>query len=129
MGVRRFGRGWIAFSGVELYSNARDPDSVDYVDDTGESVIFIYAGTGDVVNGILFEAVKTRFFTNGIVLSSAAAVTSGVYLYKCLVLDSFNSAGHSQGLSTAVIDDLIVEECILDHNGWYSQAGTGDGRV
>ncbi len=43
----------------------------------------------------------------------------GVFIRFCKILDSgFNNNGNWQGIFTANVWELIVEYCLIDHNGW-----------
>ncbi|MCX5690846.1 MAG: right-handed parallel beta-helix repeat-containing protein, partial [Planctomycetota bacterium] len=46
---------------------------------------------------------------------------------RCIIVDAyFDTTAHSQGIYASKVDGLLVEECVIDHNGWKGDvAGTG----
>jgi len=43
---------------------------------------------------------------------------TAISLYRCVIVDSYRSPSHGQGMLAVSIDGLSVRECIIDHNGW-----------
>jgi len=43
---------------------------------------------------------------------------SNFSLRRCVIVDSYSTNGHSQGMYMTTVQDLLIEECLFDHNGW-----------
>ncbi len=115
---------WFALSGISFYAHTRDPDGADYVGTAGSSGFDQYVRSGEVSQGILFEGCKFRYYSNNTLNNNAGAINDLVFR-RCLFLDNYSTGtGHAQGLWASGAE-ITLEECIFDHNGWYSQSGSG----
>jgi hypothetical protein len=99
--------------GIEFYAYTRDPNSPSF--DGGisqEGAIF-----NSPMNWGLIEDCKFSFYSDNIVVQGFGS--DRVNIRRNVIVDSYdNSGGHSQGIYAAHIPNLLVEENILDHNGW-----------
>lgn len=74
---------------------------------------------------ILFEDMYVAGFKDNFnfqTLSDAAPV-SGITLNGCVVVDSWHSSGHSQGLFATKVDGLRIQNCVFDSNGFNRERG------
>lgn len=54
----------------------------------------------------------------------------GVFcLRRSIVVDAWNTPGHSQGIFARNVDSLIIEECLFDHNGWNESIPGADATI
>ena len=119
-----FGLSFVAFVGLDFHAHTRDPaNTVDYQGPAGEDGFFVY-NPSTASQSILWEGCRVRSYENGFNLQSTGADPSDIVIRRCVVLDSYNEGGHSQGLFTAHYK-LRLEESIFDHNGWLVK-GTGN---
>ncbi len=52
---------------------------------------------------------------------------SNITFYRCIIVDSYNAVGgHAQGVFFKGINGILIEECILDHNGWNEDVRGAD---
>lgn len=104
----------VAFVGLRFYADTRDPKGPDWKDAEGGTGVLWLLGTDDV----LIEDCVFQSYTNGVVFQALGSPIRNVRLRYVQVLDSYNTKGHSEGLYTAGVDDVVVEHSLFDHNGW-----------
>jgi hypothetical protein len=74
------------------------------------------------VNDILVEDCMIEGYSDNFVVQNA----SNFRLRYSVVVDSYSTASHSQGIYAEGIDGLLIEQCVFDHNGWKEGvAGAG----
>ncbi|NLC31302.1 MAG: hypothetical protein GX765_04605 [Candidatus Moranbacteria bacterium] len=115
---------YLAVSGIDFYAHTRDPKGAEYVGIDGGSGIALLGGETTLSEGILIEGCKFRsYIVNHI---QGYGNSNGVTIRRNIFLDSYSEGqGHSQGLYSYNMDNFLLEENIFDHNGWHSQAGSG----
>ena len=115
------GRGfsWLALVGLNFYAHTRNPDDPDYVDATGGSGFNFLVGDGAEGKGLLIEGCVFRFYRGNVVQAWQSATIYGVVIRRCVIVDNYSADSHSQGLYTNMVDGIVLEENIFDHNGWY----------
>ncbi|MFG0246432.1 MAG: hypothetical protein ACF8MF_10345 [Phycisphaerales bacterium JB052] len=76
-------------------------------------------------NDILFEDLFVSGFTNNITLQAWPSdnLVQNLRLNGCVIVDSWNANGHSQGLFANLVSGLTIENCVFDHNGWSTESG------
>ena len=123
---------YIAVSGIDFYAYARDPENISFATTGGATGVLWLSSGSKNVTGRLIEGCRFRFFKDGMNIAvtdadaSLGASIDGLTIRRCSVLDSYSEhQGHSQGIYVKNITSLVLEENIFDHNGWYSQAGSG----
>jgi hypothetical protein len=114
---------YIAVIGIEFYSYKTDPDSPDY------SALAIPSPAIVGLNGnpwMLVEDCKFSFFSLAGGWNAVGAVNAGTIIYRRNVIHhNYDTDGsHSQGMYCNAINNLIIEENVLDHNGWNETVGT-----
>jgi hypothetical protein len=70
---------------------------------------------------LLIENVLIERFTSGIVLGQCDPNErpSNIQIRRCVVADSYSTGvNHPQGIIAGETDVLLIEECVVDHNGW-----------
>ena len=124
-------RKFLVLSGIDFYSQSRDPEGEEFVNVDGATGLSFLGGPvsetiDNKMEGILLEGCKFRsFIVNSI---QGYENSDGIVIRRCSFLDSYSeNQGHSQGLLFGGINgSATIEECIFDHNGWYSKAGSGE---
>ncbi|HEC58026.1 hypothetical protein LCGC14_0480240 [marine sediment metagenome] len=115
-------RSFIAITGVEFYANYRDPDSTSFAgwSSIGAANAFVSV-TGDTkeVESILLEDNVFKFYSIGVVLTGKSR-HKHITVRRNQFLNSYSTTGHSQGMF-ADNGSILIEENLLDHNGWYQQ--------
>jgi hypothetical protein len=76
-------------------------------------------------DNILFEDVLVKGFKDNFVFQEypPSNSISNIRLNGCILLDSWNDQGHSQGLFASDLDGLIIENCVFDSNGFSTERG------
>jgi hypothetical protein len=108
----------IAIQGIDFFAHTRDFGSPEFSSSAGGSGIYTYVEHGHRGKGLLIEGCKFRFFTGNYIQTDGSL--TNVVFRRNLVLDSYSTESHSQGLY-ARNASLVVEGNIFDHNGWYRQ--------
>ena len=82
----------------------------------GTPVGFFWLGPGA---NILIEDCKfSGYFTGVTVQGDANGRVANLALRRSAVVDCYGNAGHSQGVFLSGVDGVLIEESLLDHNGW-----------
>lgn len=107
----------LAVVGLHFYAHTRDPLSPDFAGTGGTAGIEFLGPQSD----LLFEDCRVDFYEEGFTLQGwDAAPMSDVRVRRCVIADAYDTGGHSQGIYAHNVDGLLIEECVLDHNGWHS---------
>jgi len=114
---------YFAIAGISFYANTRDPDSPDFISDSGAVGFNIYTGEGYTARGVLIEDCMFRFYTNNVVQGPGAL--TDIVIRRNVITDNYCANAHSQGLYTDNVS-LLLEENVFDHNGWYKQSINAD---
>lgn len=107
---------FIALVSLDFVSIDRGPSSGDAVPDSEPGFLFLRGTSGLLVEDCVFQ-----YFTVGIVIQHLGGPSlNNIALRRNLVLDSWRPqpVGHSEGIYVDTIVNLLIEENILDHNGW-----------
>lgn len=115
------GKQWVAISGIQFYAHTRDPDGAGFVNSNGSLAIRMFCNSGYRLEGILLEGCKFRFYKSS--TFGASGTITDIVLRRCVIYDNYDDSAHSQGLY-ANRTSITLEDCIFDHNGWYSKAGS-----
>lgn len=114
-----------ALVGLAFYANGRDTRSPDYQgpgDKYGsQGYVNLLPGRNLLVEDCLFS----NYTVNVILEVGGDSVINDVRFRRNVVVDAWalecnddNNQGHAQGLFTAHIHGLLIEENVFDHNGW-----------
>ena len=120
-------RSYFAIAGIDFYAHLRDPGNGGSITDAlGDGGFDIYMGTGESTSGLLIEGCKFRYYESNRIQNDGISITD-VRFYRCLFLDNYeDSSDHSQGLYSRLTTNLIIQECVFAHNGWYQASALGD---
>ena len=113
---------YIAIVGLHFYAHTRDPNSHDFSGaEGGQGVRSISVG-----ENILIE--DCRFDFCGIIFDPFQRDNpnprfSNVRIRRSVIYGNYADTGHAQGIFLNNTDGILLEENVLDHNGWNEQAG------
>lgn len=116
-------RNYITLVGIEFYASARDPESEKF---PGWGKVkgasgFSYVAGGDV-EGFHIENNRFNYFGGAIGLApNGDMFISNVVIRRNQILNAYNDSGHSSGIFLGGIKGALIEENLIDHNGWYQQ--------
>jgi len=117
---------YLAVMGLDFYCKDRNPHDGGSLTSNGGSGFRIYLSSGEYIDGLLIEGCKFRYFTLGMSLQRADdAGDIDIEIRRNLITDSYDTDAHSQGIYSYRLNDVIFEENILIHNGWYQQQSLG----
>lgn len=107
----------VAIVGIEVSGDARNPDSPNYVSADSPS------GLGITASGenLLIENCRFTFGQTTIQASQDGTGLRNVEYRRNVVHKAYSVDSHSQGLYSARVDGLLVEDNVFDHNGWLIQ--------
>ncbi len=122
-----------AVSGLDFYAYTRDPNNPSYAgtDKAGGISFTVWSNADAWGEGILVEGCRLRYYTGGISVANVSTDQSrpfaGVTIRRNTILDSYadtDAGSHkTMGMWSQDMHDLILEENIFDHNGWYDKYG------
>ncbi|WP_319409042.1 hypothetical protein [uncultured Desulfosarcina sp.] len=116
----------VAVFGLDFYSYTRNPMDFGYISGSNVSgVSFLTMTSNAVLKNILLEGCKFRFYADGLNIQAYDGTIENLKVRRCILLDNYSGgASHAQGAFVRGFD-IYFEGCVFDHNGWYSQAGSG----
>ena len=110
----------LALVGLHLTAARRDPASPDFDASApaGHGVRIIRP-----VANLLIEDCRADFYSTNFTLTSGdapGAKLTNVRVRRCQILDAWSAAGafSGQGIYASACDGLLLEESVIDHNGW-----------
>lgn len=116
-------RRYMAVQGIRFYAHTRNPDDPGYIGNDGEDGIKVY---GHYISNILIEGCAFMYFANNTIQGVAGYDrVKDIDIRRTLFLHSYNSVSHAQGLYGHLVDNVLIEECVFDHNGWLIQSYDG----
>jgi len=131
-GLSIVGRGAsnIAVTGIHFYDHKGDPASEHFVKDRAKGNLGIwYFGLGE---NILVEDCRFQMLS-GVVGLGRIWVPKGkptpkwgmrnFQVRRCVVHGAWTTRGHCQGCFFNEVHGLLLEEDVLDHNGWNDETG------
>jgi hypothetical protein len=116
----------LAIVGLHLVAAGRDPDDPNW---TGAPKPNAWAGAGigilGKVDSVLMEDLVIEHFSGGIVLQSDEnhGYQTNMVVRRCVIIDSYGHwdssvGGHSQGMYVQYTKGLVIDETVIDRNGW-----------
>ena len=109
--------------GVAFEPLDRDPTSAGYKAGSagGTTGFRFYAPGGNV----LVEDCSFQYFINNIDVEVAGngSTTGNITIRRSISSNSYSTNSHSQGLYANGIYDLLVTQCVFDHDGWNTSVG------
>lgn len=67
---------------------------------------------------LLIEDCEIIGFGTGVQIDGWQGMVQNVRIRRSIVADSYSLLGHSQGIFMNMVDGILIEENVLDHNGW-----------
>ncbi|MEM1355041.1 MAG: right-handed parallel beta-helix repeat-containing protein [Planctomycetota bacterium] len=109
--------------GLHAYANLRDPNSPDFNGGRSTETGVRWMANSD---DILFEDLKIEYFKDGIVLQGGnwGFPMRNVTVRRCILVNQYadeDRVGHSQGMYITRSENVWVDQCFFDHNGWNEQ--------
>ncbi len=115
--------GDLAFVGLDLYAEGRDPSSPAYTAAASQAMPTGVTSVGGLKR-VLFEDCSIRFFATNVVIQEYTGPTPTNYrFHRCIISDAYSLGSHSQGMYSSDSKGLHISECIFDHNGWNEAVG------
>lgn len=79
----------------------------------GAGFSWVGGGTNILIEDCMFEA-----YGFGISIDGYDSRVQNVKIRRSIVVDSYLTSFHSSGLYMQKADNITIEECLFDHNGW-----------
>lgn len=98
----------VAFVGIELFAHTYDGA-------TGAEAGILWLGGGQ---DVLIEDCFIHGYKDNIVFNGFNDVVTDVRVRGCVIADAWSTVAHAQGLYAQEAEDILIERCVLDHNGW-----------
>jgi chitodextrinase len=107
----------IAIVGIEFYAYTRDPSNPNY---SSASPDIFGAYFLNPITWMLIEDCKFSFFITDIAVDGGqnASNNSNVSIRRNVVVDSYATDQHSQGIFVNATNNLLIQENLFDNNGW-----------
>ena len=129
----------IALVGLDVHYRRRDPTSSFWVNFSAEFKVIFSAAINSSAGNILLEDCVFRNGQENLVIQGINSGTRlpNVDVRRCAVWDANDGtastahADRSQGIYSAWVQNLVIEECFFDRNGWNQNADgslAGNGR-
>ena len=107
----------LVFAGLHFYAETRDPEAPTFTSPTGKTGIVWMRGT----TFLLIEDNKIDHYRYGIALQDVDNLDmTGVFVRKNIIVDSYSTESHSQGIYVEKTEEVLIEENLFDHNGWHA---------
>jgi hypothetical protein len=74
-------------------------------------------GSNILIEDCKFSGYNDNISIQGLSNSSGSGLTN-LTIRRCVIVDSYTTSGHSQGIYLDGINSGLIEENVLDHNGW-----------
>ncbi len=117
----------IAVVGIHFYDQKGDPHSEEFVKDREKRGAGIsWASPGE---NLLVEDCRFEWMSGGAIQGRSPwkgqpdDVLRNVKIRRCVAAYAWSSKGHCQGFFFGKVDGLLLEENVLDHNGWCLETG------
>jgi hypothetical protein len=116
-------------TGFTRVGGSASPPTLDYVAVTGVHMVAnTYNGSNASPSGVDWLGPGTNFlvedcsfegFSSGVVVQATASTpVQWVRVSRSVIADSYSNLGHAQGIYCYAVNHLMVEESVIDHNGW-----------
>ena len=119
------GGDFLAVVGIEFYNYTRDPanPSFDPTNHDASGAVFL-----NPVTSLLIEDCKFSFFSDNIDIDLHFNPTpdSTVTIRRNVIVDAYSIDSHSQGILIGSVDHPVIQENVLDHNGWNASVAGAD---
>lgn len=112
---RLVSRSYVFIIGIHFDGSTRIEE-----DTSGPAIEMAGYGVGYHFEDCLMDGTK-----GGLSLSGFNGVFDDVTIRRNVVVNAWSGTGHCQGMYIDTTHGLLLEENILDHNGWHATLGTG----
>ena len=117
--VNTLGASNVFISGLDFSSGRRNPIDPDF----DKTVLPTCTGLRMVwCNNFLIEDCSIKYFALGVDFEGQPnRRSSDITIRRTVIADNYDdptNAQHSQGAFIAYCDNVLIEECVIDHNGW-----------
>ena len=113
------GGDFLALVDLDFYAYTRDLNSPDHVPEHASmghgGVVFL-----NPITWLLIEGCRFRFYGTTILFQPAAGKADTVVLRRNVIANAFVSGARAQGMYSENIPNLLLEENLVDHNGWHA---------
>ena len=107
----------LVFAGLHFYAETRDPEAPTFTSPTGKTGIVWMRGT----TFLLIEDNKIDHYRYGIALQDIDNLNmSGVKIRKNIIVDSYSTNSHAQGIYVEKTEEVSIAGNLFDHNGWHA---------
>jgi hypothetical protein len=118
---------YIAVQGVRVYSQTRNPDDPEYTGSAGGVGISVFTyGSVNKARNILIEGCSCMYNSATLYAAGGSPWVQDVDFRRNVIYCSYSTSGHAQGMWISYVNNLLLEENILDHNGWLIQSRLSD---
>lgn len=114
----------LAIVGLEFYAEDRNPTTNGGTFPDGASGIYVYLSGSASLTGFLLEGCKLSYYEGNMIQNDGSGIVD-VEFRRNILSNNYSTVGHSQGLFLALLDNVLFEENIMYHNGWYEQQVEG----
>ncbi|MCC6660584.1 MAG: right-handed parallel beta-helix repeat-containing protein [Phycisphaerales bacterium] len=67
---------------------------------------------------LLLEDCYFESYSANLNLQGDGSPFDNIRIRRCISVDAYSSPAHSQGIYADLLTNLLIEECVFDHNGW-----------
>lgn len=108
--------------GIYISGGGGSPPTIDHLALVG--LHFAGAGANQGINmykpgsDLLIEDCAFIGFSLNVNIQGDNTPFDGIRLRRCVIADAYSTSSHSQGVYADLVNNLLIEECVFDHNGW-----------
>lgn len=124
----------VAFVGLHFYAYNRDPNRSGFVSDASKRSSGVLNQGAIVFLGkhedLLVEDCLLEYFKFALVFQSGDyhGYMKNINVRRTIVRNCYGHwdskyGGHSSGMYVEKVQDMLIEECVFDHNGWNTKVG------
>ncbi len=116
----------VAIVGLHFYAHTRDPNHPSFTVPSGNTPgMFILHR----VERFLVEDCLVELYGQGVTITGEGAGHIDVRVRRCVVIDSYSTNAHAEGMFFSNCHGLLLEENMLDHNGWNPQVAGAEPNI
>ncbi len=72
-------------------------------------------------NDILIEDCYIEGHLTNLIIQKESGAIDDIRVRRCIIVDSYSTTTHSSGVYIEESSGILIEECLLDHNGWSEE--------
>lgn len=112
---------FIAVVGLRFYNHRADPADPEFTGTENGTGVTWLRGT----QSLWIEDCVFRFSQLSLQKFDEAPVRR-ITLFRTQIIDNYDTGSHAQGVFAKETEDLTMEECLFDHNGWIEDVAGGE---